>query len=177
MRRLFPVFLLFIVMLILAGCSSMKVMSNYDETVDFSRYNTYRFAPPKSKGKKEIRNPFFTKDMQEELRVLMKGKGFDEAVIADEADLILVFHAFTRNNREWVSPSYHVGRWGRVYRTSPGHVVNYKEGTLVIDIVDQQKKELVWQGIGQGILDRDNPAQNLIDAVQDVMESFPPEAK
>ena len=177
MKRLFYVSSFIIAMLILLRCSSMKVLSNYDKTVDFTQYKTYHFAPPKNQGKKEIRNPFFTKDIQQEIRTLMESKGFEEAAGRDEADLILVFHAFTKSNTEWIAPSYHVGRWGRVYRTSPGHVVRYKQGTLVIDIVDQQNKELVWQGIGQGVLDRDNPAQNFIDAVKDIMKSFPPEAK
>jgi hypothetical protein len=46
---------------------------------------------------------------------------------------------------------------------------------LVIDIVDQKKKELVWQGIGTGVLDRANPAGNLVESVQKILEKFPPE--
>ena len=104
-----------------------------------------------------------------------KAKGFSEATSREAADMLVVFYAAVHNRRDFVPPSYRVGRWGRVWRTSPGHVVRYKEGTLVIDIVDQKRKELVWQGVGKGVLDRSNPASNLLEAVQKILEKFPPE--
>ena len=54
----------------------------------------------------------------------------------------------------------------------------YTEGTLVIDLVDAEKKEMVWRGMGTGIVKRyKNPedAQRNIDKIVDrIMQGFPP---
>lgn len=42
-------------------------------------------------------------------------------------------------------------------------------------MVDNKKKELVWQGVGTGVLDRSNPAGNLVESVGKILEKFPPE--
>ncbi|HEX9934354.1 MAG TPA: DUF4136 domain-containing protein, partial [bacterium] len=56
----------------------------------------------------------------------------------------------------------------------PGHAVRYKEGTLVIDIVDQTKKDMVWQGIGKDVLDHNDPSAGLVEAVDEILKPFPP---
>jgi hypothetical protein len=53
-------------------------------------------------------------------------------------------------------------------------VVNYREGTLVIDMVDRVKGELVWEGEGRGLLGRADPGENLAVAVREVLAPFPP---
>lgn len=166
-----------IVLLMVMGCASVSVTVNYDEAAVFSNYQTFSFVRPKAQqqGRAMVRNPLFTKDVMNEIRPLMEAKGFSEAKSREAADMLVVFYAAVHNRRDFVPPTYRVGRWGRGWRTSPGHVVRYKEGTLIIDIVDQKKKELVWQGVGKGVLDRSNPASNLLEAVQKILEKFPPE--
>ena len=161
----------------LLSCASVKVAVNYDEEAPFSEYQTFHFVKPKHQsraGSRAVTHPLFTKDVMREIRPIMEGKGFTEAATRGEADFLVVFYAMVQHRRDFVPPTYRVGRWGRVWRTRPGHVVRYKEGTLVIDIVDQQKKELVWQGVGTGVLDRTNPAANLVEAVGKILENFPP---
>ena len=179
MKRIF-VLLGILVSMGLMGCATVRVAVNYDEAVDFGEYQSFYFVKPRPQQQRgtpgrSVRNPLFTKDVMNEIRPLMEGKGYVEATSQREADLLVVFFASTQHRRDWVAPTYHVGRWGRVWRTSPGHVVHYKEGTLIIDMVDNRKKELVWQGVGTGVLDRTNPGANLVDAVQEILAQFPPE--
>jgi len=161
----------------LTGCSSVRVTVNYDQTAVFSDYKTFYFVKPRHqpKGGRVVRNPLFTKDVMREIRPILESKGFIEAVTREDADLLVVFYAAVQHRRDFVPPTYRVGRWGRVWRASPGHFAHYREGTLVIDIVDQKKKELVWQGVGRDVLERDNPAKNLVKAVEEILEEFPPE--
>lgn len=162
----------------LTGCATVRVAVNYDEAADFGAYRSFYFVMPRNQARGQARrvvqNPLFTKDMMREIKPIMESKGFSEALSQDAADLLVVFHAVIKNRRDWVAPSYRVGRWGRVWRTSPGHVVNYKEGTLFIDLVDARRKELVWQGVGTGVLDRSNPGANLVKSVKEILERFPP---
>lgn len=158
------------------SCSTMNVTTNYDEQADFKQFKTFSFAPPKDQSDRPsaVHNRLFTKEMLQEIRPIMERKGFQEAAAREDADLLVVFYAMIKNKRDFVPPSYRVGRWGRVWATRPGHVVRYQEGTLVIDVVDQKKQDLVWQGVGKGVLDRSDPAANLVGGVEKVLEKFPP---
>ncbi|MBN2031035.1 DUF4136 domain-containing protein [bacterium] len=167
-----------VLVLILLSCSSVRVMVNYDETVSFSNYRTFRFVSPRRQQNDRpgaVTNPLITGDVMREIRPIMESKGFSEATSEETADLLVVFYAMIQNRSDYVPPTYTVGRWGRVRRTSPGHTIQYREGTLVIDIVDRQKREMIWQGIGRGVLDRNDPAENLVESVQEILESFPPQ--
>lgn len=164
--------------LMLSSCSSVRVMVNYDDSVSFSDYNTFRFVSPRRQQSNRpgtVANPLITAEVMREIRPIMESKGFTEASSEETADLLVVFYASIQNRSDYIPPTYSVGRWGRVRRTSPGHIVQYKEGTLVIDIVDRQKKEMVWQGIGKGVLNRNNPGENLVECVQEILEEFPPQ--
>jgi hypothetical protein len=174
MKKMFA--LILFIMIAFYSCSSVKVFVDYDQNADFSQYDTFRFVRPKrATGRRTIRNPLFNQDVMRKIRPIMEEKGLREASTEENADLLVHFYAATRNRTEFVSPTYRVGRWGRVYRTSPGRAVRYKEGTLVIDMVDRQKKALVWQGVGKGVLDRNQPAKNLTEIVARILEPFPPQ--
>lgn len=174
MKRLVPFIIPMMAMLFMSGCSSMNVMVKYDDEVDFEKYKTFQFVKPKRQNKKSVRDPFFNKEVMREIRPLMAEKGFQQADNLKEADLLVHFYAYVKNRRDYVPPAYHVGRWGRVRRVRPGHVTHYKTGTLVIDIVDAKAKEVVWQGIGKGVLERFDPSTQLVHAVEEVLKEFPP---
>jgi hypothetical protein len=161
-------------LLLLAACSSMRVAVQYDEKTDFRAYHRFFFSPSKANLPGPGRNPLFTTEILSEVRTVLEQKGLSEASGPGEADLMVHFYAMVRNQRDFAPPVYRVGRAGRVWKARPGHAVNYKEGTLVIDMVDRAKDELVWQGVGKGVLDRRDPSSHLVQAVKEVLEPFPP---
>lgn len=56
----------------------------------------------------------------------------------------------------------------------------YDEGTLIIDVSDARKKELVWRGVGSGRLRKETTPEQMtqdIDlAVAEILAQFPPGA-
>jgi len=44
------------------GCSSMKVVIDYDDQIDFSNYKTFNFVSPKKVANKKGKNPNVIKD-------------------------------------------------------------------------------------------------------------------
>ncbi|MFZ5519382.1 MAG: DUF4136 domain-containing protein [Candidatus Zhuqueibacterota bacterium] len=172
-------FLALILFAFLAGCSSVKVVVDYDDQFNFSQYKTFHFVPPKDVQDKQmakpavIRDPLFVKQTGREISAVLTQKGFREAAEAEQADFLIAFYATAKNKAQITPPTYHIGRFGRRWVT-PGHVYHYKQGTLIIDIVDRGKHELVWRGVGTGVLDRSDPGKNLLAAVEKVMEKFPP---
>ena len=165
---------------IAVGCSSMKVMVDYDDQFDFSHYKTFAFVPakklPKEKMKKPavIKDPLFIKKASREISTVLTEMGYQKADKPGGADFLVAFYATAKNKAQITPPTYHIGRFGRRWVT-PGRVYHYKQGTLIIDIVDRKGKELVWRGVGSGVLDRNDPRKNLLEAVQRVLSKFPPE--
>ena len=58
-------------------------------------------------------------------------------------------------------------------------VSNSTRGTLFIDLIDAQKKELVWQGVGHGYLstNMERKAERIKKFVSSVLSKYPPESK
>jgi hypothetical protein len=57
------------------------------------------------------------------------------------------------------------------------NISQYTEGTLFIDFIDTEKKELVWQGIGTGALrmeNRDKKEERINEFVKEIISRFPP---
>ena len=46
-------------------------------------------------------------------------------------------------------------RWGGGHSTTQIHEYDYVVGTLVISIFNAEKKELIWESVGQGTVDED----------------------
>jgi hypothetical protein len=65
---------------------------------------------------------------------------------------------------------HHGGRRSRSFR--------YQEGTLVLDFIDGESKELVWQGRAKGFVDKNsNPRKDdklVNEAVRKILKKFPP---
>ncbi|MBN2414329.1 DUF4136 domain-containing protein [bacterium] len=164
---------------ILAGCAGVHVSVRYDDTVDFTTYGTYRIvrpAPQQQERRGAVRDRLFTQEVIREIKPILDAKGLKEAPDRDSADLLIVFYGTISNQRSYAPPTYHVGRRGRVWMTSPGHVYSIKKGALVIDVVDRMKKELVWQGVGKGVLHPGRPAAELVASVDEILKDFPPQA-
>ena len=143
------------------GCAGMRVAVKYDDSVDFSSYKTFYFVRPsqakQSRDKGQVKNRFFSKEVMQEIEPLMESRGLVKADSKNEADIFILFYGSVHSERNYAPPSYHVGRRGRIRRITPGHSYRVKKGALVIDIVDRLEKELIWQGIGRGVVNPNSP--------------------
>ena len=160
------------------SCSSIRVNSDYDAAVDFNQYKTYAFFK-QGIDKAEISDL----DKKRILRAIdaeMQKKGF---VKSDSPDMLI--NIFTRANEQ-----VNVNNWGYNYGWGWGYspwmwggnyttVNTSTQGILYIDILDARKKELVWQGIGTGVLtlDRERKQERINEFVMEIMKEYPPQKK
>jgi hypothetical protein len=154
--------------LLATGCSSMRVSSDWDRTVDFGRYRTYAWAPTRTSEQYRGQYDLLDKRIRRTIDEEMEYKGFQRADRGN-ADLIVVYRLHTQQRTE-VYSSYSYG-WG-----PPGvRAYQYTEGSLQIMIVDAKEDEVVWEGVGTDAMggggDPDSKAQR---AVIKIMDSFPP---
>ncbi len=171
--------LLFITAFI-SSCSSVRVASDYDDRTDFSVYKTYGFFEP---GIEKV--DISDLDRNRILRALedeFAKKGFTKS---ENPDLLVNF--FTKARQEVDVNQFYAGwgygwgwgwnpwMWGGNYTT----VSTSTEGTLYIDLIDAKKKELVWQGIGTGVLtmDREKKEERIREFVTNILAQFPPQKK
>ena len=72
-------------------------------------------------------------------------------------------------------------RWGGGWGTTDVRVNEILVGTLVIDVADATKKEMVWRGMGVREVDvqakADKRDKNINSAVKKILKNFPPTSK
>ena len=72
-------------------------------------------------------------------------------------------------------------RWGGGWGTTSVRVNEILVGTLMIDIADQRKGEMVWRGVGVKEVDTDAKPEkrdkSIQKAVQKILKNYPPKVK
>ena len=170
--KILPLLLLFVV----ASCSSVKVYSDFDKSVDFSQYKTYAFHK-RGIDKAEI-SELDKKRILHAIDNELSKKGMTKSETPD-----LLVTIFTKE-RERVDVNQYNAGWGYGWgwgwnpylwggRT---YVSTSTEGTLYIDLIDAKKKELIWQGEGVGYLteNRNEKEKQINEFVAKILEQFPP---
>jgi hypothetical protein len=87
------------------------------------------------------------------------------------ADLLIVYYVSIRNKLD-VYPAYGYWRpWGRRV-----HVHSYREGTLVLDLVDPALDQMVWRGWASGVVGHPEESEERIgEAVAEILQRYPPD--
>jgi len=167
--------LLLIGFITLASCSSVKVASDYDREVDFSNYNSFAFYKP-GIDKAEISDL----DKKRILRAIereLTAKGMLKNTNPDL--LISIFTESTENVNIYQNNFGYGWGWNPYYWGASGFnsVSTNVEGTLYIDLIDAQRNELIWQGLGTGILslDMNKKQEKINEIVNKILEEYPPE--
>ncbi len=171
--KLLPVLALFL----LTSCAAIKINSDYDKNVDFSKYKTYAFHK-NGIDKVEVSDL----DKRRILKAIdnqMAAKGFTKSETPD-----LLVNIFTKE-REEVSVNQFNSGWGYGWGWNPfwgGNsttVTRNTIGTLYIDFIDAKQKELIWQGEGQGSLTKDTNKKDEViqEFVTKILSQYPPVAK
>ena len=172
--------LLLLLVIAFSSCSSVKVAIDYDTKVDFNKYKTYAFyktgidkAEISDLDKKRI-----LRAIEAELSILGMTK-------ASNPDMLVSIFTKSREkvnvNQNRNNYGYGFG-WGWNPWMGNGmnnnvNVSQYTEGTLFIDFIDKEKKELVWQGVGTGALKIDNREKKearIKEFVKEIVSRFPP---
>lgn len=168
-----------VLFLILTSCCSVKVNSDYDKKVDFSTYKSYAFL--KSGIDKMEISDLDKKRIMHSIEEVMSTKGFTKSETPD-----FLINIFTKE-REQVNVNQFNAGWGYGYGYGWNPYVwggqtsinRYTEGTLYIDLIDAKKKELIWQGEGEGTLTKDTNKKDAMikEFVTKILEQYPPQKK
>ncbi len=165
--------------IIFSSCSSIKVTTDYNTKVDFNAYKTYAFyktgidkAEISDLDKKRI-----LRAIEAELSVLgiMKSENPDMlvSIFTKSREKVNV----NQNNNYGYGFGWGWNPWMWNGMNTNVNVSQFTEGTLFIDFIDKEKKELVWQGIGTGALkiqNREKKEARIKEFVKEIVSKFPP---
>ncbi len=170
---------IYLLSLSLWGCNSMKIYSDYDRDISISNYKTYGWP---SLGLTESRNnPLYYNELNDkrirrEVEWRLKKLGYEYA--ETNSDLVIHYHIIIEN-RTVVNPDPLGYRYGPYWLNRNVNVYEYREGTLIIDLMDRKTNNLVWRGWAVNFIDEAKPEkmeEQIKKAVQMIFENFPPRA-
>lgn len=152
--------------LAVAGCASMNVSSHIERGVNFAEYVTYDWGPSDNLPVGDPRldnNPFFNDYLQGAIEKKLAAKGFERAT-GIPPDLLVHYHASVNQKLDVYETD---SRYGYCYGDCRPQVVDYEQGTLVLDIVDAKTKKVVWRGWAQdameGVIDNQDRLEKQVD--------------
>ena len=175
------ILLLLISSSILMSCSSLKVYTDYDDKIDFNKYKTFAFYKPEIDKAKisDLDKKRILRAIESELLA----KGFTKS---DQPDMLVGIFTKSRE-RVNVSQNNNMGfGWGWGWNPwmmggmNNVNVNQFTEGTLFIDFIDKEKKELIWQGVGSGALrlqSKTKKEARIKEFVKEIITRFPPDDK
>ena len=157
-------------------------------SIDFGNYRTYAFARDpqqllKSKPGAYVGNPFIDQEIERAIRRRLADSGYVMAS-PEQAQFLVNFHTGS-TSQAWYTLGgnvygYSYGTFYGMWNNMPGYyggVVRtdiHTEGTLVIDIIDLESKELVWHGWATKTTGWKDDEVVIREAVAEVLAKFPP---
>ena len=168
-----------VLVFLITSCSSIKVVADYETTTDFTQYKTFAFYK-KGIDKAEI-SDLDKRRILKAVEAELMAKGFTKSENPDV--LVNIFTKSRRkvdiNNNNFGYGNGYYGWYPWYYGPNYGTTISeYTEGTLFIDLIDANKKELAWQGIGSGGLSTSgNVAKKearIKEFVAQIMAQYPP---
>lgn len=186
--KLFQILILSVITLSLIGCSSVKYTTDFDPTQDFGKYKTYRFANPSEVDPDDYltQYPLIKKRVISAIKEDFEAKGFQLTEEGDPDFVVLLTAGSKERMQVTTTGGYGYGGWYGGYRGYGGYgyggstyVSYYEEGSLVIDIIDWQEKELSFRGVATGTLSKSEktPEESQADIdelVTNILSKFPP---
>lgn len=193
-----------ILIVMLVGCSTTynAVSSDYDRSVDFTKYKTFAWLPDKSDtNNTRYNNEIIRNNIRNYFGQCISDRGY--TFDAESPDLLLQL-VITNAKKERVvtsypstyyySPYYYGShyyspyRFGYYYNYYPSYGYGYSRfsgnsttqkqeyvnGAITLNLIDRKENKLVWSGTAEGdIYDPSHISSDLHPAVHSILDEYP----
>ena len=171
------------------SCSGIKVTADYDKSVDFSRYKTFEYYGWAQESDKLL-NDLDKKRIEDAFANEFYKRGL--SYVESGGDMVVTLFIVIEQKTQQTAHTTHMGGgyggyyggyygygpgygWGPSYSTTTVSTYDYAVGTLVCDVFDKSKEQLIWEGIGSKTID-ENPQtrdKNIPRSVAKIMTHYP----
>jgi len=180
------VFVTFAAVMLASCASGPKIETDYDHTIDFSKYKTYGFFNPmgienrsyssiygsifRDAIGKELESRGYLKSDNPDLMINVSGRLQDKTKVTTTSDPYMGggYYGYRRG---------HYGAWGGYGYGTTTHVSNYTEGTVNVDMVDREAKRMIWEGVAVGRVNEKNTNEetraNIYSGIQEMFAGYP----
>lgn len=185
-----------IMLFFFSGCGRKEVSVNKLAHVDLGKYNSYAWLPSGDTSiNTHSQDPTVSSGVREKVNSELQIRGY-RLDIKDPDFLVLVHSRYDDNVKKknlpnsynYYGPGFYTGPWYYgyypEYKTIPFingssvNAVNYTKGTLVIDIIDADTKEVVWRGRATDpIYDQAEIVEEVKENVEEIFEEYPVEVR
>jgi len=171
-----PIIFCSIALLSFSGCSTMKVYSDFDRDVSVKNYSTFAWST-ENKQLEIKNNPLYYNELNDkriknEVGLQLKNNGYQFDLASPQ---LKIHYHIVLEDRTAINPEP-FGAYGQDWLNRNTNVREFREGTLIIDLMDAKTNNLVWRGWAVNFLDEDRPDQ-LEDqfkiAIKKIFEKFP----
>lgn len=172
--------LIFVLFLLASwGCSFMDVDHKYEPNAPFSSYKNYHWM----QGLKDAPEPEIDEEWDNLIRSkidqALADKGFNESLV-EKADFLINYQFITQ---ERIAVSQKETSYRHLNYRYPDSMnvdtYSYRTGSLILDVIDPEAKEVVWQGHVYGFMDvhtdPEKQEKRLEKAVSMLLSKFPPQ--
>jgi hypothetical protein len=174
-------------LLALAGCAAVgpEIRTDYDEGTDFSRYATFAFMERTERGESRSYDTLDDRRVIAAVSRELEARGYRRA--EENPDLLVNFAITTEDVQKvqrvpssFVPPPWYGWRGGYYYPwphySYETYIDSYQRGTLYIDLVDAERRQLVWEGSAAGRVTQaalEDPAGAVDSAVTEIFARYP----
>jgi hypothetical protein len=184
--------------LLAAGCAGpSKVLTDFDPSAEFSAFRTFAFTGLTDQDQGGVLdNSLLRKRIEGMVGQQLTAKGLQQAGLDERPDLLVHFWVGKKDKQRVESTGVPAGAYGGRYGWGPNYpygggygagagygggvtTYEYQEGTLIVDLVESSKKELVWRATIVGTLSG-SQEENIKMAgtgVAKAFEDYPPAKK
>jgi len=164
---------------LVSACASPKVGYDYDRGIDFTAYRTYEWMPDSGgpTGDKRIDNDLVNARIRAAVDGQLREKGYTNPA-AGLPDFYVTYQAAVTDMMKGASTQRYIGDRATGLYTTVSDVHPYKDGALLVDIVDGATQKLVWQGTASAEIDPALSArerdERIARVVKAMFDHFPP---
>lgn len=181
------IYLVLVGMIFTISCSSVKVHSDFDGSVDFTKFKTLEYMGWAEESDK-ILNQLQRDRIEKAFGKEFESRGYTG--VEENGDIVVSLFIVVDQKTSVTAYTNHYGMggygygagWGWGYggmgmsaSTTTYSESDYLEGTLVLDVFDSKTKKLIWQSVGQKTIDENpkNSERNTAYVAEKMMKPYP----
>ncbi len=173
--------------LVLAACAGSRVATDYDGSARFDTLQTFAWLDPVVDDIEDpvLDSQLLTRKVQRAVGNALLQRGYSRTEHPADADFLVTYHTASRErlrDRGGFSIGLGIGRpWRHGYGSMHvgdhyfPRIEGYQEGTLIIDVLNADTRDLMWRGWVRNTVDAQNYTDEAIAAaVSEIIAEFPP---
>jgi len=164
------------VVLLASAAWAQKVDVDWDRDADFSKFKTYAWTESKHPA-----HGLWAQRVMDGVDAKLAAAGLKKVDASAHPDLEVVYNAGIKEHTVVEDYDYGYRPWWGWYGPRPQYSTSYveKQATLIVDLVDNSNKMMVWRSVARDTLadSSDKNLKTFNKTLDKMFKSFPPKKK